>query len=109
MIRTILATSVLLASLMLLLPARGQQQGASFFTGVNPRQLNFKPIDVSHANRATNMSNMMRTPKQPQNFVLSNMFRSISMPTWPPKVASTPILKESPYTKIIFPKKDKKK
>lgn len=108
MIRTFLASTLVLVFMLMLLPAQAQQQSSTFFTGVNPRDIKFKTIDVSNANRATNTSNMMRPVRQPQTFTLSNMFRSMTLGSWPPKVASTPILKESPYSKIIRPKKDSK-
>jgi hypothetical protein len=103
--RTFLASAVALLAMVLLTPAQAQQQSASFFTGANPRDIKFKTIDVTTANRSPNMSNMMRPVRQPQTFTLSNMFRNLTLGSWPPKVPNTPILKESPYSKVIRPKK----
>lgn len=108
MVRTILASAVALVAMLLLTSAQAQQQSSMFFTGANPRDIKFKAIDVSRANRVPSTSNMMRPVRQPQTFTLSNMFRNMTLGTWPPKVASTPILKESPFSKVVFPKKNKK-
>ncbi|MBM4070495.1 MAG: hypothetical protein FJ271_16295 [Planctomycetes bacterium] len=105
MIRTFLASVVAFVAMALLTPAQAQQQASTFFTGVNPRDIKMKHIDVTAANRTPRMSNMMRPVRQPQTFTLSNMFRNLTLGSWPPKVAKTPILKESPYSKVIYPKK----
>ncbi len=103
--RKTLAILVVVFSGYVLAPALAQQPASMFFTGANPRELKFKPIDISHANRPTNMSNMLRPQRTPKAFVLSNVFPRINLGSWPPKVPSTPILKESPYSRVIFPKK----
>lgn len=105
MFRKIVAGSVGIASLWFLASAYAQQPAASFFTGADPRAIKFQPIDVGRANRAPNMSNMFRPARQPQTFTLSNFFHKATLGTWPPTVPNTPILKESPYQKIILPKK----
>ena len=105
MVRKVLASLVVVSSLWLLLPAFGQQPASTFFTGANPRDIKFQAIDVSRASRAPNMSNMFRPARQPQGFTLSNFFHRATLGTWPPTVPSTPILKDSPFSKVIHPKK----
>jgi hypothetical protein len=80
-------TVAVLVALGLALRAEAQQSPASsFFTGANPRQINFKPIDVSQATKAFNMSNMVPRPTPATAFSFSNIFPRMSMPSWPPKV-----------------------
>src|SRR5262249_4829457 len=85
----------LLVTLALVAPGGAQQQkpASSFFTGVDPRDIRFKPIDTSNA---------FRTPRQPKAFSLTNLFHKFTLPSWPPKVASAPILPadKNPFQKV---------
>jgi hypothetical protein len=75
------------------LPARAQigtstinNPFATAFTGNDPRQIKFTPIDVSKASQAFKMNNMMRTPAPAKAFSFSNLMPKFSMPSWPPKI-----------------------
>ena len=75
------------AFLGLALPAHAQTTGAStFFTGANPRQIKFVPIDVSKASQAFNMQNMVKTPTSQRPISLGNLLPKFSMPMWPPRI-----------------------
>jgi hypothetical protein len=83
----------LVAVLGLALPAGAQQPGASsFFTGANPRNITFTPIDVSGASRTYNMNNVFHTPSPAKSISLTNFLSKFSIPSWPPKVASVQVL-----------------
>jgi len=88
----IIGAIVALAAAM---PVAAQQTGSSFFTGVNPRTVTNVPIDTSKALKSMNVSNAFRTPAQAKPFSLTSIFPKVHMPTWPPKVASTPVLSQS--------------
>jgi hypothetical protein len=92
----IIGTIVTLAAA---LPVDAQQTGSSFFTGVNPRTRVDVPIDTSKALKTMNINNAFRTPAQAKPFSLTSIFPTVHMPTWPPKVASTPVLsqKNNPF------------
>lgn len=83
----------------------GQQQqnsqASSFWTGVNPRAINFQKIDTSKALAPVNTSSVFRAPRAPSTFQLSNVFPKISLGSWPPKTANAPILK--PYSTPFQP------
>jgi hypothetical protein len=74
------------------LPARAQQQTqlqnpfASGFTGANPRDIKFTPIDVGKATRVFNLNNAVRAPAPPKTVGLGSFFPKFSLPTWPPRV-----------------------
>jgi hypothetical protein len=80
------------------LPATGQQFG-TLFNGVNPRNINLVPIDTNKALKSMNVSTAFRTPSQQKAFSLTNVFPKISMPSWPPKIATPSILsqKNNPF------------
>jgi hypothetical protein len=89
--RRTLALVALIAIPALVVPATAQQPVGSF-TAMNPRPLTFTRIDTGQTAGPQNLQNMLRTPSQQQAFSLTNMFRSFSLPTWPPRVANTPML-----------------
>jgi hypothetical protein len=80
--------AILALSLGLAVPASAQSPAASFWTGANPRQINFKAIDVTQFNRPGNVSAAFRRPSPTRGFVLSRMFPKINIPGWPPKIGS---------------------
>jgi hypothetical protein len=73
-------------------PARAQQSASSFFTGANPRNITFKPIDVGQASKAFNMSNMFPSPVKQKSFSFSSFMPSLSMPSWPPRISTPQVL-----------------
>jgi hypothetical protein len=102
--RTGLATLALGLALGLAAPARAQQtvdtqQATSFFTGVNPRNINFTPIDTSSFYRQYS-SQIIRVPQPQSAFSLSNVFRQMPTLSWPPRLGSsqTPNPKNNPFT-----------
>jgi len=83
--RTGLGILAVLAGLGLAAPARAQSQASTFFTGVNPHNIQNKPIDVSKAFKAFNGNNLVKTVPT-KTFDLSRIFHPFSGPTFPPKV-----------------------
>jgi hypothetical protein len=80
----------------------------AFFTGVSPRDVKVVPVDVNAAMKTLNINRAFLPPRQPTPFVLSNFFPKITFPSWPPKLASTPKLPQSPFqtiTPVPAPKK----
>ena len=73
-------------------PAHAQQSFTQTFNGVNPRNITMVPIDTNKALRSMNVSSAFRTPSQTKTFSLSNIFHKISMPTWPPRIATPTFL-----------------
>jgi hypothetical protein len=86
-----------------------QQQAASFLTGVNPQTKKLVPIDVSKAMQPLNNVNKTFRPlRPPAPFTLSQFFPKVTLPSWPPKKAVTPVLPQSPFSNITpvpIPKK----
>jgi len=85
----------LLIMAALAIPVIAQQTTASsMFTGVNPREIKSVPVDTSKAMKAMNINNAFKTPASPAKGIMNigNIFPKISMPSWPPKLPSTPIL-----------------
>lgn len=95
------ALSVLgaMTMLALVLPVEAQQQAASFFTGVNPRNIQNKPVDVSRSMKTLNVNKAFHKQPAPRPFSLANMLPKFHMPTWPPVKPSTPVLdkKKNPF------------
>jgi hypothetical protein len=83
-------------ALWLVNPAVSQQPANNFFT---PRTPVFVPIDTATAMKNLNVNSAFRTPAQPKPFSLASVFPKVSMPSWPPKIANTPVLsqKNNPY------------
>jgi hypothetical protein len=83
-------------ALLLMNSALAQQPANNFFT---PRTPVFVPIDTAKATKSLNVNSAFRTPAQTKPFSLTNVFPKVSMPSWPPKIASTPVLsqKNNPY------------
>ncbi len=80
-------------TLTLAVPIVAQQPGANnFFTGVNPRNLTMNKIDTTQALKKYNFNTAFRNQNTPKTFNLGGIFPKISMPSWPPKIASTPVL-----------------
>ena len=76
--------------------------GAQFmsnFNGVNPRNVPLPVLDASKAMKNLNINSAFKTPATTKPFSLSNVFPKINLPTFPPKVATTPILSQqmNPY------------
>ncbi len=96
-----------LVALALTIPATAQtgqtmssSQFFQSFNGVNPRNVNFTTIDTSKAMKTTNVNSAFRTPAQQKPFSLTNVLPKVSMPTWPPKIASPPAIlsqKNNPF------------
>jgi hypothetical protein len=86
----------------LTLPARSQDNprptsltGLGFaqtLNGVNPRNIVNVPVDTTKAMATLNINSAFKTPSQPKPFSLGNMFPKFSLPSFPPKQASTPII-----------------
>jgi hypothetical protein len=72
----------------LAVPARAQQ-ATSFFTGVNPKQLTNKTVDLSHAGTGLNPAGALHPLTQPKPFSLANIFQPFSLPTFPPRSAQS--------------------
>jgi hypothetical protein len=97
--RTVRATTLLLGAalnLALVLPAGAQQSaGTTFmsgFNGVNPRNINMVKIDTNKAMKNLNINNAFRTPAPAKPFSLATIFPRVHLPSWPPAIASAPIL-----------------
>jgi hypothetical protein len=104
--RTGLAALALCLCLGWAAPAGAQQPANSFWTGADPRQITFTPIDTSTFYKTHNFSNVIRTPSQQSAFNISNIFHSFSLPSWPPKIGSspTPNLSQTPsFTPPVMP------
>jgi hypothetical protein len=89
-------------NLALAMPASAQSAGTTFmsgFNGVNPRNINMVKIDTNQAMRNLNINSAFRTPAQQKPFSLTTLFPSVHIPSWPPAIASTPILpqKNNPF------------
>jgi hypothetical protein len=89
----------------------GSQEAAGFFTGVNPRNITFTPVDTSKVVKQYN--SLVRQPSQPSAFNISrifhpfstsqairkpsqlsafnvmNIFHPFTMPRWPPLIGSS--------------------
>ena len=87
--RRFLGLVALLSSLALVAPLTAQGPGTF---SVNPRPIRLGSVNTQQMNSAVNLKNVFHTPQQQQSFNLGNIFRSIPMPTWPPRIASTPLL-----------------
>ena len=96
----------------------------SFFTGVNPATVKRVPVDInaamktlninqafaspqqprtvdiSAAMKTLNINQAFVTPQQPKPFILSNYFPKITLPSWPPMIANTSKLPQSPFETI---------
>lgn len=87
---------VLAATLLVLAaawPVLAQRPPTSFVTGVDPSSLRFQPVDTSRAMRPDNINSAFRPTPAPSKFSLGSMFPRMGMPSWPPRIARTPILK----------------
>ncbi|MCI0640568.1 MAG: hypothetical protein L0Y70_15960, partial [Gemmataceae bacterium] len=92
--RAIWALLILGLTSALTLPAIAQQPAGSIFTGVDPRAVKVTPIDLNKAMQPYNMSSSFRKAPTANPFNLSNFFRKMTLGTWPPLVAKTPILEQ---------------
>src|SRR5690349_19295248 len=90
--RTGVGVVAVLGMLGLAMPAGAQTVASSFFTGANPRDIKFTPIDVGAASKAYNLSNSFHAPTAPSALNLSRFLPSFSSPSWPPKIASPQVL-----------------
>jgi hypothetical protein len=70
-------------------PATAQQPATSFWTGANPRNITFTPIDTSHWAKQYNIPQTLRRPTQQKAFNLSNIFHPFTLPSWPPKIGQS--------------------
>ena len=73
---------------------------ASSFNGVDPRKLTFTPVNTTGAMHTLNTTNIVRTTNTAQQpSTLSKFFHGFSLPSWPPKPATTSILpqKSNPF------------
>jgi hypothetical protein len=57
-----------------------------------PRAIQFQPMNMSNMVGTLNTTNMMRSPKPPTPLGLGNILRTPTLPSWPPKFASAPII-----------------
>lgn len=80
-------------------PVGAQQQSASFFTGVNPRNINFKPVDTSNFYKTYNLTSVVKPAHPPKAFSLSTIFHPLSMLSWPPQIGQSTY----PPTTMTFP------
>ncbi len=87
----VLKLAVIILVLVPILPARAQRPPAAFFTGVDPNTVRFQPVDTSRAMRPGNLNSAFRPPPSPSKFSLGSLFPKLAMPSWPPRIASTPI------------------
>jgi hypothetical protein len=106
-----LFAAALVVSLAVAVTTKAQQTAPaeSFFTGVNPKNIKFVPVDVTSDMKTFNVSQAFRTSRPPAPFTLSQLFPKISFPSWPLKKAATPILAKSPFQTItpVLPSKKK--
>jgi hypothetical protein len=86
-------------------PAGAQQPATSFWTGADPRHINFTPVDTSQFYKKYNLTQVVRTPTQQKAFDLSNIFPKITMPSWPPKIGSSqyPPPGTKPFRRPLLP------
>jgi len=79
---------------------------SSFFTGANPRQINFTKVDTSKAMQAPNIGGAFAKPAQPTPIGMGGMFPKISLGSWPPKMPNVSIFPGNPFNKVVTnPKK----
>ena len=105
----------------------------SFFTGVNPATVKRVPVDINAAMKTLNINKAFASPQQPKTvdvsaamktlninqafvthppprpFILSNYFPKITLPSWPPIIANTSKLPNSPFETITPVPPPKKK
>lgn len=86
-----------------------QAPADSFFTGVSPRDIKVVPVDVSKAMKTLNINQSFRTPQAPTPFTLASILPRITLPSWPPNKAVTPMLPKSPFQNITQLPPPKKK
>ena len=91
----------LAACLPVLAQTPAQQQASSFFTGVNPRNIQSKNLLVQPGKGMKNYNLNQTMRKQPQSsvFNVNKVFPKITLGTWPPVVPSIPVLstKNNPF------------
>jgi hypothetical protein len=106
--RAVVAIPCLVASLVLAVPVVAQQAGTNStttlinpfktgFTGADPREIKFTPIDVNKASKAFNLNNAFRTPAPAKTISLTNLFPKFSMPSWPPKIGVNQVPAKNPF------------
>jgi hypothetical protein len=71
---------VLAAGLIVSLQAFGQS-----WTGANPRNLQFKPIDTSKAMKAFPTNKAFHTPSPVKNTGIDRFFPKLTLGSWPPR------------------------
>ena len=81
----------------------------SFFTGVNPATVKRVPVDINAAMKTLNINQAFVTHPPPRPFILSNYFPKITLPSWPPIIANTSKLPNSPFETITPVPPPKKK
>jgi hypothetical protein len=63
--------------------------------GVSPRNITFVPIDMKNMVGGVNAQQMFRNHSAPSPLNFFNFFHKFSQPTFPPRIASAPILSPS--------------
>ena len=84
-----------LACLALALAARPTfaQSAGSFMTGVEPRNITLKKIDISSHNRPIPVNTLTGTQPKTGMIDMGNNFPRLTLGSWPPKMPSMSILK----------------
>ena len=72
---------------------------SSFLTGVKPGNLQFKPINTGTAIKPLGLNSAFPAQRQQSAFGLGKVFPKISLGSWPPKLAQSPLL---PQTSNVF-------
>ncbi len=67
----------------------GSAQATTFWSGVSPRNITFKPIDTTQFYKQHNLTQYMRTPAPSRAFSLTSIFHPFSAPSWPPKIGQS--------------------
>jgi hypothetical protein len=77
-------------------------QFATGFTGVNPRNIKtVSAVNPNNAMKGTNLTNALQpnaTQRSTSAFNLGNVFRPVTLGTWPPKLPSSFSVVQTPKT-----------
>lgn len=96
--RKILIVAGALLGITLVLKASAQQPGG-FWTGTDPRKIEFKTIDTSRALRPSATSRAFHAPSNPTPTGIGRFFPKLSLGSWPPNRANVSVLdqKKNPF------------
>jgi hypothetical protein len=99
--RVSVGLAVLLLPLLLVLPGTAQQNrpAESFFTGISPRDIQFKNVNTGQMLKPADLSKFMHPQRQMTPINASRAFHTVSSTSYTPKRVSAPIVngKNNPF------------